>query len=121
MPHALAPVAELPVLEVVSSLHMICDLTLGLGKVVHDYLQPPAADAARRPRKPLQPRKSRDMRLKDKVAIVTGAASGIGKEIARTFVREGARVAIADLNQKAADAAAAELGGAQARSASSWT
>ncbi len=52
------------------------------------------------------------MRLKDKVAIVTGAASGIGKEIAKTFVREGARVVIADLNQKAADATAAELGGA---------
>src|SRR5258708_30700911 len=50
------------------------------------------------------------MRLKDKVAIVTGAASGIGKEIAKAFVREGARVVIADLNQKAADAAAAELG-----------
>jgi 3-hydroxybutyrate dehydrogenase len=50
------------------------------------------------------------MRLKDKVAIVTGAASGIGKEIAKTFVREGARVVIADLNQKAADAAAGELG-----------
>jgi len=53
------------------------------------------------------------MRLKDKVAIVTGAASGIGKEIAKTFVREGARVVIADLNQKAADATATELGGAQ--------
>ena len=38
-PHALAPVAELPVLEIVSSVHMICDLTLGLGKVVHDYLR----------------------------------------------------------------------------------
>jgi 3-hydroxybutyrate dehydrogenase len=50
------------------------------------------------------------MRLKDKVAIVTGAASGIGKEIAKAFAREGARVVIADLNQKAADAAAAELG-----------
>jgi 3-hydroxybutyrate dehydrogenase len=52
------------------------------------------------------------MRLKDKVAIVTGAASGIGKQIAQTFVREGARVVIADLNQKAADATATELGGA---------
>jgi len=51
------------------------------------------------------------MRLKDKVAIVTGAASGIGKEIARTYAREGARVVIADLNQTAADAIAAELGG----------
>ena len=52
------------------------------------------------------------MRLKDKVAIVTGAASGIGKQIAKTFVREGGRVVIADLNQKAADATATELGGA---------
>ena len=38
-PHALAPVADLPVLEVVSALHFICDLTLGLGRVVHDYLR----------------------------------------------------------------------------------
>ena len=37
-PHALAPVAELPVLEVVSATHIVADLTLGLGKVVHDYL-----------------------------------------------------------------------------------
>jgi acetoacetate decarboxylase len=36
--HALAPVAELPVLEVLSGLHILTDLTLGLGKVVHDYL-----------------------------------------------------------------------------------
>jgi 3-hydroxybutyrate dehydrogenase len=50
------------------------------------------------------------MRLKDKIAIVTGAASGIGKEIAKTFAREGASVVIADLNQKAADATAAEIG-----------
>ncbi len=40
MPHALAPVAELPVLEVMSAIHILCDLTLGLGKVVHDYLKP---------------------------------------------------------------------------------
>jgi 3-hydroxybutyrate dehydrogenase len=53
------------------------------------------------------------MRLKDKVAVVTGAASGIGKEIARTFAREGAKVVIADLDQKGADAAAAELGGGE--------
>lgn len=38
------------------------------------------------------------MRLKNKVAIVTGAASGIGKEIALVYAREGAKVAIADLN-----------------------
>jgi len=37
--HALAPVAELPVLEVVSGVHIMTDLTLGLGEVVHDYLQ----------------------------------------------------------------------------------
>jgi acetoacetate decarboxylase len=36
--HALAPVADLPVVEVVSALHLIADLTLGLGKVVHNYL-----------------------------------------------------------------------------------
>jgi len=54
------------------------------------------------------------MRLKDKVALVTGSASGIGKEIARTFVREGAKVVIADLNQKGADTTALELGGAGA-------
>ncbi len=38
MPHALAPVAELPVLDIVSAQHIVADLTLGLGKVVHDYL-----------------------------------------------------------------------------------
>jgi acetoacetate decarboxylase len=37
--HALAPVAELPVLEVISATHIIADLTLGLGKVVYDYLR----------------------------------------------------------------------------------
>src|ERR1700757_4445184 len=41
LPHALAPVADLPVLEVVSGVHIIADLTLGLGKVVHDYLRYP--------------------------------------------------------------------------------
>ena len=37
-PHALAPVADLPVIEVLSATHMVADLTLGLGEVVHDYL-----------------------------------------------------------------------------------
>ncbi|CUT09442.1 Acetoacetate decarboxylase EC 4114 [Bradyrhizobium sp.] len=40
-PHALAPVADLPVLEVVSAIHIRADLTLGLGRVAHDYLQEP--------------------------------------------------------------------------------
>ena len=37
--HALAPVDELPVLEVLSGIHIIADLTLGLGKVLYDYLR----------------------------------------------------------------------------------
>ena len=49
------------------------------------------------------------MRLENKTAIVTGAASGIGKQIALVFAREGAKVAIADLDQRTADAAAAEI------------
>ena len=55
------------------------------------------------------------MQLKDKVCIVTGAASGIGREIAATFVREGARVAIADLAIAGATAVAGELGSAAGR------
>jgi acetoacetate decarboxylase len=43
--HALAPVAELPVLQVLSAKHIVADLTLGLGTVVHDYLAP--GEAAR--------------------------------------------------------------------------
>jgi acetoacetate decarboxylase len=38
-PHAICDVAKLPVLEVISAVHMRTDLTLGLGKVVHDYLK----------------------------------------------------------------------------------
>jgi 3-hydroxybutyrate dehydrogenase len=49
------------------------------------------------------------MKLKDKVCIVTGAASGIGKEIALTYAREGGKVAIADMNKAAAQAAADEI------------
>jgi 3-hydroxybutyrate dehydrogenase len=49
------------------------------------------------------------MRLKNKVAVVTGAASGIGKAIAGTFLREGAMVAIADINLDAAKSTAKQL------------
>ncbi len=49
------------------------------------------------------------MKLKDKSAIITGAASGIGKEIALVFAREGANVAIADLDKAAAEATANEI------------
>lgn len=49
------------------------------------------------------------MKLQGKSAIITGAASGIGREIALTFAREGGKVAIADLNLDAAEATAAEI------------
>ncbi|MGE3832621.1 MAG: 3-hydroxybutyrate dehydrogenase [Parvibaculaceae bacterium] len=49
------------------------------------------------------------MKLKDKVAIVTGAASGIGLAIAKLYVSEGAIAVIADLKKEAADAVAADL------------
>ncbi len=50
------------------------------------------------------------MQLEDKVAVITGAASGIGKEIARTFAQAGATVVIADRDAAAAQEAAEELG-----------
>jgi 3-oxoacyl-[acyl-carrier protein] reductase len=49
------------------------------------------------------------MQLKDKVALVTGAAQGIGAAVARAFAREGARVALADLAAERVDGVAAEL------------
>jgi len=39
-PHALAPIADLPVIEVISATHIVADLTLGLGTVIYDYLNP---------------------------------------------------------------------------------
>jgi 3-hydroxybutyrate dehydrogenase len=49
------------------------------------------------------------MRLDGKTALISGAASGIGKEIAMVYAAAGAKIAIADLNQAGADAAAAEI------------
>jgi len=55
---------------------------------------------------------NRSKRLEGKRAIVTGGASGFGAGIARRFAEEGARVIVADLNEDAARALAAELGDA---------
>ncbi|MYM31664.1 3-hydroxybutyrate dehydrogenase [Duganella sp. CY15W] len=49
------------------------------------------------------------MNLQDKVAVVTGAASGIGKQIATVYFQNGAKVVIADLNLESAQAVATEL------------
>lgn len=55
------------------------------------------------------------MRLKDKVAIITGGASGFGEGIVRRFAQEGARVAIADLNGEAAQKLAKDIDGIAVR------
>ena len=52
------------------------------------------------------------MRLKNKVAIITGAASGFGAEIARLFALEGAMVVVSDINLAGAKSVAAEIGSA---------
>ena len=75
-PHALAPVADLPVLEVLSGVHIIADVTVALGTVVHDYLT--AASA-----KPLgrtdgharKPASSRHL----KPALASASAKGNGR------------------------------------------
>ncbi len=55
------------------------------------------------------------MKLKDKVAIVTGAASGIGKAIAKELAGEGAKVVVADLNEDKARNTVDEIGKADGR------
>jgi 3-hydroxybutyrate dehydrogenase len=55
------------------------------------------------------------MKLKDKVAIVTGAASGLGKAIAMRYAKEGARVVVADLDQRQSEAVAGEIEAAGGR------
>ncbi len=52
------------------------------------------------------------MRLNDKVAIITGAASGFGEAMAKRFAAEGARIVVADLNARAAERVAGEIGDA---------
>ncbi|HXC41519.1 MAG TPA: SDR family oxidoreductase [Burkholderiales bacterium] len=54
------------------------------------------------------------MRLKDKVAIVTGAASGIGRGVAQVFAREGCHLALIDINQAGLNDTLASLSGAEA-------
>lgn len=49
------------------------------------------------------------MKLKEKVAVVTGAASGMGKEIAQLYAREGAKVIVADLNIESAEEVVKEI------------
>lgn len=49
--------------------------------------------------------------LKDRVAVVTGGASGVGRAIGARLVAEGARVVLADINQERLDETASELGG----------
>src|SRR5713226_5140065 len=71
---------------------------------------PPRADRRAEPAVEASPlAKGATMRMKDKAAIVTGAASGLGREIARAFAREGAKVCIADLQLEPAKIVVGEI------------
>jgi len=50
------------------------------------------------------------MRLQDKVALITGAGSGIGREAALLFAKEGAAIVVVDVNDQAARETAALIG-----------
>ena len=54
------------------------------------------------------------MRLKNNVALITGAAGGLGKHFCKAFLKEGARVCVTDINQDMVDSAIAELNSADA-------
>ena len=55
------------------------------------------------------------MRMQGKRGVVTGAASGLGREVAKLFAEEGARVVVADVNGDGAEAVAEEIGGERGR------
>jgi 3-oxoacyl-[acyl-carrier protein] reductase len=62
------------------------------------------------------------MRLQDKVAIITGAAHGLGKAYAHTFAAEGATVVVADIDVAAGEAVAKDVGGwARSTDTSDWS
>jgi 3-hydroxybutyrate dehydrogenase len=99
-PHALAPVAELPVLEMVAAPH------LGADRPRRGRLRLSRRSSTLR----IHQRTDNDMsKLTGKTAVVTGAASGIGREIALTLSQAGATVAIADLNHRGANVVAEDI------------